>query len=300
VPLRSKVRDLLQRRAPLLLKVYRGLRLRYVRAYARLRSSLVTIDGRTVDLGNDAGMKSSYLSGDYFRSFKAIVARHVRPGSVALDIGAHVGVTTILLADAVGSEGRVVAVEPYSAAFAVLTRNLERNRIANVRPLRVAMAATSGVLRLFVNRDHTGFNSLNQANAADFGRDPAAVTQVDVEALTLDDLVEREDLAPSFIKIDCQGAELDILKGAARLLRRAGAASIRIYLEFWPKGIENHSGVPAERFLEFLDASSIRILAAEDCGDLIQDGKLAAEDRAAFVSRIAKLPRSYTNLVLEK
>lgn len=133
----------------------------------------------------------------------------VRSGDTVIDVGAHGGFFAVLAASKVGSRGRVLAIEPEGENVALLRENLRRNRCTNVRVVRAAASRRGGVARLTLAPGLTG-HSLHAR------RSPYASS---VRTVTLDRLAQRERLLEvALLKIDAEAAELDILRGAARLL----------------------------------------------------------------------------------
>jgi FkbM family methyltransferase len=145
----------------------------------------------------------------------------------ALDVGAHVGYFTLLLARLVGSQGRVVAVEADPANHALLCENVIRNGATNVRVVHAAAAAVSGTATLSVCEDNTGDHRAYSWNS---GR-----RTLTVPALALDELdppFESLDI----VKLDVQGTEHRVLAGLAETLRRCRPT---VVAEFWPEGIRD-------------------------------------------------------------
>ena len=130
-------------------------------------------------------------------------------GGVVLDIGANVGIFTMIAAKEVGSSGLVLAIEPEPKNIGLLRKNIEINGIKNVIVLDKAISARSGKVKL--NLFHlTGFHSLIYPSD----------NQIEVEAKSLDDIVTELKLnRVDFIKIDAEGSELEILKGGKNVLK---------------------------------------------------------------------------------
>jgi FkbM family methyltransferase len=135
-------------------------------------------------------------------------------GSVAIDVGANIGMFTVPLALAVGAGGRVLAVEPSPENVLRLVRNLELNALGNVEVHDVALAEEEGEVLLRLGAD-PAFHS-----TATIVRSRETDDCTLVGACTLDG-VWREAGSPvvSFLKIDTEGGELDVLKGGVELLR---------------------------------------------------------------------------------
>lgn len=131
------------------------------------------------------------------------------PSSAVIDVGANIGLSTILLARLAK---RVVAYEPSPPNLAFLRRNLELNGITNVEVRAAAASSEPGTLRFHVAQFGAGSHVVASGHVSG-GTIPA----VDVPAVMLDD----EVLPPiAFIKIDAEGHEPDVLAGARRLLAR--------------------------------------------------------------------------------
>jgi FkbM family methyltransferase len=145
---------------------------------------------------------------------RVVAARH---GDV-VDVGAHIGFYTLAAAKGVGPEGRVIAFEPNPVARAQLEFNIDLNRCRNVEVLAVAVGAREGEAILHVPQsEDTSWSSLS-ARSFEEG-DPVPVRVVD-----LDSVVSARSLRPTFVKIDVEGFELDVIDGMAGVL--AGARPV--------------------------------------------------------------------------
>jgi len=121
----------------------------------------------------------------------AQMSQHITPGSCVIDVGANVGFFTRGFARATGKEGVVLAFEPQTVPRSILTTASFFKRNQNIQILPFALGETAGMLTLSI---------------------PLA---------RLDDVLERYDFGPvSMIKIDVEGAELNVLKGAEATLRK--------------------------------------------------------------------------------
>jgi FkbM family methyltransferase len=148
------------------------------------------------------------LGGTYEPRQTALFEEHVRPGATVVDVGAHVGYYTLLSAVLAGPGGRVVACEPDPANAGFLRRHVELNRFGNVRVVQVALSERGGTARFaFGSGSGTG-------RLADAG-------ELEVPTVRLDDLCREQALTPDAIKIDVEGAEAAVLRGAAETLARA-------------------------------------------------------------------------------
>lgn len=138
----------------------------------------------------------------------------LRPGDLAIDIGAHVGYFTLLFRLAVGATGRVLAFEPSPETYRCLLQNVMANEFTNVQPLPLAVAERSGTANFYVNSSNEGESSLFGLVGQE--KCPVQVTSLDeIFALNL-------SLRPRVLKIDAEGAELNILNGARAWFERQG------------------------------------------------------------------------------
>lgn len=138
----------------------------------------------------------------------------LRPGGVALDVGANIGTYAIPLARLVGARGRVIAFEPNRPTRACLRHNVRLNQLNNVLVVSSAVGAVSGQQGLVVTAGNAGEVHLAPRDA-DHGR-------TDVRVTTLDEEMSRLGIpAVDYIKLDIEGYELAALRGATRILRES-------------------------------------------------------------------------------
>lgn len=142
--------------------------------------------------------------------------RMLTPGSNIIECGAHHGYTTILLANWVGPEGRVFALEPIPEYAEVIHRNISLNKIKNVCVLAEAVGATSGHIQFRPEK-----NAVLPTGKKSGG--------LDTRVTTLDDFCETRSFAPNLIKIDVEGFEIDVLRGARRVLASHPALQIEVH-----------------------------------------------------------------------
>lgn len=148
--------------------------------------------------------------------------RFATAGTLALDVGANLGIHSLVLSRCVGSAGRVAAYEPNPSTHARLLANLALNDARNVSPVLAGLGASAG-------------RSAFDAKAGEFNIglarvDPAGA--LTIELRTVDQDVAAVGLPVSLIKIDVEGGELDVLRGARATLRRDAPS---VVLEFNPR-----------------------------------------------------------------
>jgi FkbM family methyltransferase len=176
------------------------------------------IDGlrMTQYLGNDTSL-ALYVGGCFEPNELAFLTETLDRGMTFVDVGANEGVFSLLAAQRVGPAGRVLAVEPSDREMERLRRGVVMNGLGGVVTcVQTALGETSGRAVLHVaNSEHAGHNTLGAfvyASVSNRGDEP-------VRVMTLDDLVGKHELDRiDLVKIDVEGAELQVLRGAVRVL----------------------------------------------------------------------------------
>jgi FkbM family methyltransferase len=148
-----------------------------------------------------------YFYGEHDERYEtALLKAIVRPGMTCWDIGANIGYYSCLLALAVGSAGRVIAFEPARETRARLAHNVALNNLGNVEVVPCAVGAAEGVARI-----HYREAGLFEGTASLHELQGQAESE-EVPLASVDSLVERFG-APDFLKIDVEGAQLDVWRG---------------------------------------------------------------------------------------
>ena len=194
-----------------------------VRAAARRARDLARSTGSvTVERGPASGLRLGrrYASADYRLGtnegpLQQALVEHLSTGDVFYDIGSNVGFFTLIGARLVGREGSVHAFEALAGCARALRRNVARNDFANVTVHECAVGAHVGDVPLMVSR-HPGGATISVAD-----RPHNEVRTVTVHVTTLDAVVAAGAPMPDLVKIDVEGAELDVLRGAGDVLQRA-------------------------------------------------------------------------------
>jgi len=159
---------------------------------------------------------ASLLYGELERNEYGVVKHFLRPGMTFLDVGAHQGYYTLLASRAVGSGGRVLAFEPSPRERNRLRMHLRLNRCKNVEVEDCALgdSRSEGQLHVVLGTE-SGCNSLRKPNVQQ------ETVQISVRIEQLDWILRKQQIDHvDFVKLDVEGAELSVLKGAADLLQR--------------------------------------------------------------------------------
>lgn len=162
-----------------------------------------------------------YESGEWEPHVERELRALLRPGDVALDVGANLGYFSAVMAQAVGRTGRVVACEPVPETYERLTLCRVLNRFEQLTPLRLALGAENGELELAWDPRLAG-------NASAYPRpDGGRPHRVTAPLRTLDSLVGAGEVpVPRVIKIDVEGHELAVFQGARETLAAARPALV--------------------------------------------------------------------------
>jgi FkbM family methyltransferase len=141
----------------------------------------------------------------------AVLERFLSPGKIFIDVGANYGIYTLVASKLTGDSGRAIAFEPTMLSYSELLKNISLNNFKNVLAFRAAVSEKAGTGWLYYGTDPVS-NSL--------GRDPrleGGGEQVILE--TLDDVLRKTSIDHvDVIKIDAEGAEELVLRGASNLL----------------------------------------------------------------------------------
>ena len=151
----------------------------------------------------------------------------VKPGDRVVDAGANIGYVTAMLARWVGSAGQVFSFEPVPETYDFLRHNMASLRLAQVKLFNCALSATDGEAVMSVPRYEAGYENPYEAKIVG-GADaaPEDGRRVAVKMRRLDSALSNERESLSFLKIDVEGHELDLLRGADALIERWNPAMV--------------------------------------------------------------------------
>ena len=174
------------------------------------------------------------------RGTEVLLRKALRPGDTFIDVGANVGFYTRMGSLIVGGGGRVIAFEPMPTALRLLRMNSAD--LSNVTVEAKALSDHEGVAKFYI-RGQGDTSSLSPGSSAQ---------QVQVEVTTLDNSLFREEShveRVDFIKIDVEGLELSVLRGATNTISKHQPI---VYFEFLPE-YAKHLGFAFEDFAKFFN-----------------------------------------------
>jgi FkbM family methyltransferase len=147
---------------------------------------------------------------------------HPKDGDIVVDVGAHMGRYTITSSNYVGANGKVIAIEAHPYNFKILQRNIWLNRLSNVTAVNCAVYSAEARLKLYLPDEDLGY-TMHHSLMANYliSKYSQSIERkyIEVEAYTLDKLLQKYGIDQvNWIKIDVEGAEYEVLKGAKGIL----------------------------------------------------------------------------------
>ena len=187
-----------------------------------------------------------------------------RPGTTVIDVGANLGFFTVQFARWVGPAGRVIAVEPEMENLRLLRHRLERSGLGvNVDVIEGVAAEEPGILRLAINPFHPADHRIGEEGLA-------------VRAWTIDELVAARGWpAISLVKIDVQGAEVRVLRGARATIARFHP---RLFVEVDDRALEE-AGFSADLLFDEIKREGYRAYDPADPSVPLSRSKAALRRR---------------------
>jgi FkbM family methyltransferase len=218
----------------------------------------------------------------YCRNFEAtereFVNYFLRPGDVFVDVGANIGVFTLIAASRVGPTGKVIAFEPTSKIYERLLGNVQLNRLCNVDCVRSALSDHTGELDLVQSLD--GFDAWNSFA----GPTTQTASRERVVVIEWDRYAEAHLLSGNvtMMKIDVEGWESRVLAGGREMLSRSDSPVLQV--EFTDDAAQA-AGSSCRALYEFLESLGYRMYVY-DTGrrSLAQDG---LRDRYPYANLLA-------------
>jgi FkbM family methyltransferase len=194
------------------------------------------------------------------------VEQYLRPGMTAVDAGANIGYFTALFSRAVGKQGRVLAFEPSPELYSRLQAMIAANPMPQARAFPFGLGEADGETTLYIPPASSGNNDPSMVRYTE------GMTEVRVPVRSLDSLAAEQGWsAIDLLKLDVEGHEPRVLRGASRLLQagrirallcefndpllqRAGSSAAALYRELRDLGFVDAGGPPPARpvFTRFL------------------------------------------------
>lgn len=169
---------------------------------------------------NPGSSNAGYVLGTSEPGLQRVLSTLLRPGMTVYDVGANVGFVSILSAHLVGPSGKVFSFEPLPSNADMVEHNARLNNFDQVSVRREAVSEADGEARFKVSAEASTLGMLENSTFAK--QDDAVVEFIPVKVRSLDSLAILDNLPrPDAIKIDTEGAEVDVLRGAVETIRAA-------------------------------------------------------------------------------
>ena len=195
------------------------------------------------------------LTKSYEPWLTSLIRGNVKTGMTAIDVGANIGVHSMLLARIVGPHGKVVSFEPNSENCRLILLNAEKNQFKNIELLPLALSEIRG-FALF--RTGIGSNGCMQSTTTDTLLDHKCIV---VPCERLDALLHDQPI--HFIKADIEGAEYRALCGAETILRKQRPI---VTAEFSLEMVHRVSGIDGADFLRWMKSLDYRVVLIDRDG----------------------------------
>ncbi|MCS4434556.1 FkbM family methyltransferase [Aquiflexum sp. XJ19-10] len=153
-----------------------------------------------------------YFTGSYEKGLLRILDKLVKPGNIVVDAGANIGLISIFCALRAGQNGLVLSFEPHPETYPILKKNIAVNGISQIDAYNKALGSTSGTAKIYSNLQI----NRGAASMVEFQEDSPSF---DVEVVSLDSVLKQHLISNlDLLKIDVEGFEMEVLKGAKGIL----------------------------------------------------------------------------------
>lgn len=221
--------------------------------FNKRKNGLYKYEGSLLNLASSSYLEQSIILEGKFESHITDLSKSIiKKGEVVFDVGANVGLHTVLFSRLVGEEGKVIAFEPNLDNLKKLRLNLAINGCNNVVIVEEAIADKNkkyDFYQLKKSSINTGDHSLAYTDSIKKLEKEEGIFKSDVNGITLDTFCDKAEIRPTFLKMDIEGFEYFALKGGRKLLNEA--AKLTIILEFNSQRIKS-IGLSEHDFAEVL------------------------------------------------
>ncbi len=198
-----------------------------------------------LDENDNLGLSINPIYGESDTEF---VKKIIKKNDIVLDIGANIGYYTLIFAKLVGNSGKVFSFEPESKNFKILKKNVEINGYNNVILEQKIVSNTNGISTLYISE---------KAGSHRIYKSDNFVESLEIKSISMDSYIEKNNLKKiNFIKIDVEGAELNVLQGIQKILD--SNKHIILFTEFSPNQIKS-CGLEPTDMINFLTNNKFKI-----------------------------------------
>ena len=218
----------------------------------------------------------------YEKTTTSLLSKIVHKQMNILNIGANIGIFSILLSDLVGDDGKVFAFEPFPENINFLKRNIKENNCENLTVIPKAVSSKSGKSQLFLKESST-WHFLSSSKSSEF-------KSITVDTISVDDFLKHKSIKPDLIMMDAEGSELDIFDGMHETISKT--SKISIICEYNPYALEQ-AGTDGTNFLEKISQLGFQINLIDE------ENKKIEKVSSDYILKTLKFPH-YANLYLTK
>ncbi len=212
------------------------------------------------------------------------VRNNIYKGNTVIDIGAHIGLYSLIFAESVGDRGLVYAFEPEVKNFRLLKKNVKINGYKNITLLKKAVSNYSGKAKIFLSMsnslDHRIYKSVDHKKAEN------------ISVVKLDQMKDIASKPIDFVKIDVQGIEYFVLQGMKKCIQKN--VNMKILIEFWPYG-QIQAGIKPIDFLNLIKRNKFKIFEIDDNKRTITKTNIPT-----LLEKYTYQNKKYTNLFLTR
>ena len=249
-----------------------------------IRSEYVEIDGQKLFLDKEDSLMLSIKNKEHELTEIKYIKQIIKNGDTVLDLGANIGVYTLIFAKLVGKSGHVFAFEPDPSNFEILSKNIKENKHENVTLVQKAVSEKNDKIKLYVSKrnhaSHRIFDSEEKRNS------------IEIDVITLDTYFKNFKKPINFIKIDVEGVEGATLLGASNIIKNS--KDLVIMMEYFPKWIKKY-GMNPEEILNSLIDKKFKLFHI-----ITIQKKIFPINIKSFVKEYNEQKKNYTNVLCVK
>ena len=249
-----------------------------------IRSDFIIMDDQKVFLDKEDSLMLSIKNNKHELTEIELLKQIIKNGDTVLDLGANIGVYTLIFAKLVGKSGHVFAFEPDPTNFEILSKNVKENKHENVTLVQKAVSEKNDKIKLFVSKrnhaSHRIFDSEEKRNS------------IEVDVITLDTYFKKIKNPINFIKMDVEGVEGATLLGASNIIKNS--KDLVIMMEYFPKWIRKY-GMNPEEILDSLIEKKFKLFNINQ-----KEKKIFPINLKNFVKEYNEQKKNYTNVLCVK
>lgn len=195
-----------------------------------------------------------YILHEHYRQHEKeelkFINKNIKKGDNVIDLGANIGYYTILMSKLVGDEGKVFSFEPDPNSAEILKMNIDLNDCKNVIIVQKAVHNETNKVKFYIcdtdNRNNSMYMEYNDS--------------IEVESIKLDDYFKDYTESITFIKMDIQGSEVNVLKGMQSLLQKN--RNLVLVTEIFPQALTK-AGTTTDEYMKIIQDNGFKIFNSD-------------------------------------